>query len=457
MKEFDAIIIGSGQAGTPLATDLADSGYKVALIEKERVGGTCLNVGCTPTKAYVASARRAYVARNSDEHGVSTNGDVKINLQQIKKRKDEIIDPSRESIVEHLKDHEQISLFRGKAEFTGHYTLRVNEDELTTDRIFVNTGARPRIPESFASIPFLTNKTILELEKIPEHLIVVGGGPVGLEFSQIFRRFGSKVTIIDRADRLMRSEDEDVSEVIANILEDEGIDILSNSKGIKGKKEGEELIVSLEQEGDKREVRGSHVLLAAGRIPNTSELGLENTNIEKDEKGYIKVDDHCATSQEGVYAMGDCNGRGAFTHTSFNDYQIVRSHLFNDGNKKISDRFTCYALYIDPPFARVGLNERQVRDKGIDALMAKMPMDSIARAREKGETKGFLKVLVNKKTEEFLGASFLGINADEYIHTIIDQMYAGNSYKVVRDAVHIHPTVSELLPTLLQNLEPMEK
>lgn len=453
--KFDAIIIGTGQAGPALARELTSNGRKTAIVEEAHFGGTCVNTGCTPTKAYVASARRAFIAKNSANHGIST-GEVKIDLKEIKKRKDQMINASRSGLKETLENTENLTVYQGKGTFAGPKEVLVNGKTIEAEKIFLNAGGRPRIPDGFDRIAYLTNETILELEEIPEHLIIAGGGYVGLEFGQMFRRFGSEVTIIEMADKLLKQEDPEVGETIREIFSEEGINVRLNAECIAGSMENNEVVVNLNcSEGD-REVRGSHLLIATGRTPNTNDLQLEKAGVVTDEKGFITVNDSLQTSKSHIYAMGDCNGQGAFTHTAYNDYQIVASHLFGDGSRKLSDRIPCYAAFIDPPFARVGMNETEIRDKGISARVAYMPMSKIARAKEKGETKGFLKIFIAKETETILGASFLGIGADEYIHAIIDIMYAGAPYTTIRDAVHIHPTVSELIPTMLEKPEDLE-
>ncbi|MCF4100794.1 FAD-containing oxidoreductase [Gillisia sp. M10.2A] len=451
--DFDAIIIGTGQAGTPLAASMAKNGLKVGIIEKSQVGGTCVNNGCTPTKAYVANARRAYIAKNSSDMGVKINGDVTIDLKQIKQRKEDIISESRSSIKEMLESNENITLINGKATFIDGNSIAVNNTTYTAEKIYINVGGRPRIPEGFNGVDYLTNETILQLEEIPEHLIVVGGGYIGLEFGQMFRRFGSKITILDRGSKLLKHEDDDMAQEIANIFKKEQIHIRLNSKCISAKKSGKGIEVNVDCAEGSPSITGSHLLLATGRIPNTSDLGLDKIGVDTDERGYIKVNNSLQTTLDNIWALGDCNGQGGFTHTSYNDFQIVNSHLFEEKKRFLSDRILCYAAFIDPPIARVGLNEEDIRRKGIKAKLAKKPMSEIARAKEKGETQGLLKIFVEEETNKFLGASFLGTGADEYVHTIIDMMYAGASYTALRDAVHIHPTVSELIPTMLEKLE----
>lgn len=454
--KYDAIIIGTGQAGPPLAGKLAGNGYKTVIIEKDQYGGTCVNVGCTPTKAYVASARRAWAAKNSSDLGISVDGEVKIDLKTIKKRKDEIVDESRGGLTDFLENTENLTVYNGHAKFIDNKTVEVNGKKLEADKIFINTGAKPRIPDGFKDVDYLTNRSILELETIPEHLVIVGGGYIGLEFGQMFRRFGSEITIIEQGNQLLSQEDDEFCEAISDIIKNDGINVRFNAECISGSITDDGVVVDLDCEEDDNQLKGSHVLLAAGRIPATDNLGLNQTDIVTDERGYITVSDHLETSVSNVFALGDCNGEGAFTHTAYNDYQIVSSLLFEKGDRTLRDRHTCYACFIDPPLARVGLNEKQVRNKGIDTQIATRPMSRIARAKEKGETQGLLKLIVETDTAQILGATFLGTGADEYIHTIIDMMYAGAPYTTIRDAVHIHPTVSELIPTMLEALEPLK-
>ncbi len=449
--KFDAIIIGTGQAGPPLAVSMAKNGWKVAIIEKGDLGGTCVNVGCTPTKAYVASARRAFIAKNSTDLGIEVNGNIKVNLKNIKARKDNIIKESRVGLEKMLVENENITLIKGKAKFFSNHTVDVEGTKYEADKIYINVGGKPKIPEGFKNVNYLTNESILELEEIPEHLIIVGGGYIGLEFGQMFRRFGSKVTILDRGGQLLKKEDPEFGKAIEEIFTNEGIDVRLNSECISAKNIVGKIEVSVNCEKGKTTLLGSHLLLASGRIPNTGDLGLENTDVSLNERNYIKVNDELQTRALNIWALGDCNGEGAFTHTAYNDFQIVSSRLFEDKKRKLSNRFVCYAAFIDPPLARVGMNAEDIRKAGIKAKVAYRPMTKIARAKEMGETQGMLKIYIEEKTEKILGATFLGTGADEYIHTIIDQMYAGQPFTVIRDAVHIHPTVSELIPTMLEN------
>lgn len=453
MKKFDAIVIGTGQAGPSLAASLAKNGFKTAIFEKSELGGTCVNTGCTPTKAYVASARRAYVASNSQELGVTVEGKVKVDLKKIKERKDKLIADSHSGLEKLFSMYDNLSLIRGKATFVDNTTVEVNGEQISAEKIYINVGGRPRIPEGFQKVNYLTNRSILELEEIPEHLVIVGGGYVGLEFGQMFRRFGSRVTILERGQHLLKREDDDIAEITADILKDNGIEVLLKSDCISATEEDGEIIVSYDCEEGRKTIRSRHVLVAAGRVPNTDDLGLVNTDVTVDKRGFIKVNNELQTNAPNIWALGDCNGEGAFTHTAYNDFQIVNSHLFEDRKRYLSDRFTCYTVFIDPAVARVGLTEKEIIQKGIRAKVAMRPMKKIARAKETGETTGLLKIFIEAETDKILGATFVGPGADEYIHTVIDQMYAGTSYEVIRDAVHIHPTISELIPTLLENLK----
>ena len=453
IKHFDAIIIGSGQAGNPLAASLAEAGKKVALIEKDKLGGTCVNDGCTPTKAYVASARAAWSARNAHHLGVEKIKDVKVDLAAVKARKDKIVNSSRSGLLKMIESNPRITLIRGEATFAEAKTIEVNGAKITADQIFINVGARPLIPEGFEKVKFYTNTSILELEEIPEKLIVIGGSYIGLEFAQIFRRFGSKVTVVEMSDRLINREDDETSKAIAEILQNEGIELELNAKCISGKPFGKNGVeVQVQCGGSQRAIRGSAILLATGRQSNADMLALHNAGIKHDKRYYISVNDHLETNVETIFALGDCNGQGAFTHTAYNDFEIVNSFL-NSGNRKLSDRFLNYALYIDPPLGRAGLSKDEALKKGIEILYGRMEMSAVARAREKGETQGFMEVVIDKNTERIIGATVLGTGGDEIIAVFLAVMYADASYKTLRDSVQAHPTVSELIPTMLQNLK----
>ncbi|GAA0880680.1 FAD-containing oxidoreductase [Algoriphagus jejuensis] len=453
MKKFDAIIIGSGQAGTPLAFRLAKVGMKVALIEKEHLGGTCVNDGCTPTKAYVASARRMWDAMHGAELGVSIPAGAKADLKKIKTRKDSLVKTSVDGIKQGIQESEKLTLLEGEAKFIDQKTLEVNGDKLTAELIYINVGARPASPEIFADVHHLTNKSILKLETVPTHLIIIGASYIGLEFGQMFRRFGSKVTIIEQGDHIIHKEDEEVSNAIREFLAEEGVKFKMNSKVTQAKNTKGGIQLTLETNGKASKVSGSHLLLAVGRKPNSDLLNLEKTGLKPDKKGFIPVDDYLETSVKGIFALGDCNGKGAFTHTAYNDYEIIAQNSFDGKDRKVSDRITTYGLYIDPPLGRAGLTIREAKEKGYKVKIAHKPMDEIARAKEKGETKGFMSVLIDADTDKILGASILGVGGDEIISGILNVMYSQQPYTVIRDSVVPHPTVAELIPTMLGDLK----
>ncbi len=450
MNTYDAIIIGSGQAGTPLVFSMAAKGKKVAFIEKTKVGGTCLNVGCTPTKTYVASARRMWDITHSQDLGIDLEGDFKANLVKIKERKDALISTSVERITKALTKGKNIDFFEGEAHFISNDKIQVNDTILTASQIFINVGGRAFVPEEYKDIPHLTSSSILNLERLPEHLIIIGGSYIGLEFAQIFKRFGSKVTVVVRGDRLISREDKEVSEEILEFLKAEDIEFVFNAKQITPSYDGSKVSLTI---NETTHISGSHLLLAIGRKPNTDLLKVQNTSISVNPRGFINVDDHCQTNIEGIFALGDCNGKGAFTHTAYNDYQIVENYLFGDKSRKISDRITTYGLFVDPPLGRCGMTKAQALNQGIKVLEGKREMKHISRAKEKGETYGFMSVLVDADTEQIIGASVLGTGGDEIITSILNVMYAKQSYKLIRDSIVAHPTVSELIPTTLEKLK----
>jgi pyruvate/2-oxoglutarate dehydrogenase complex dihydrolipoamide dehydrogenase (E3) component len=457
MKAFDAIIIGTGQSGPSLAHSLAGAGMRVAIIERHRFGGTCVNTGCTPTKTLVASAYAAHTARRAGEYGVRIEGPISIDMKKVNERKDYVLGFSTRGVERGLRSNPKVSVYQGHARFTGPHEVRVGDEALAAPRIFINVGGRALVPEipGLKDVPYLTNSSLLDIDFVPPHLLVIGGSYIGLEFAQIFRRFGSKVTVIEMAPRLIPREDDDVSVAVADILKREDIDLQLGVKCMRIAKSNNGIAVTLETETGRGEVVGTHLLLAVGRRPNTDDLGLEKAGVGTDKKGFIEVDDQLQTNVPGVWAMGDCNGRGAFTHTSYNDFEIVTSNLVDNDPRRVSDRITAYNLYIDPPLGRIGMTEAEVRKSGKSALMAKMAMADVSRAFEKGETQGFMKILVDRDTKQFLGASILGVGGDEVIHSVLDLMYAKAPYSVMQRAVHIHPTVSELLPTLLGDLKPL--
>ena len=453
---FDAIVIGAGQAGPPLAVECARQGLRTALIERERLGGTCVNVGCIPTKTLVASARAAQVARRAAEWGVQLDGEVRVDMAAVKARKDGVVNHSRQSLDRWIGGTENLSLIIGAARFIDAHTVEVNGRRLSAPKIFINVGGesvRPPI-EGIDSVPTLDNRSMLELDTLPEHLVVIGGSYIGLEFAQMYRRFGSQVTVVEMAPRLVAREDDEVSAAIQSILEAEGIAVRTGSQCLAvSPRDGR---IAVQTSCGMPEVIGTHLLLATGRKPNTADLGLDRAGIATDARGYITVNDQLETSAAGVWAMGDCNGRGAFTHTAYNDYEIVSGNLFRDEHRKVRDRIMAYALFIDPPLGRVGLTEREVRERGQPALVGRMPMTRVGRAREAGETQGFMKVLVDAQTRQILGAALLGLSADEVIHTFVDTMAARQPYTTLRRTMHVHPTVSELIPTLLSDLKPLQ-
>jgi pyruvate/2-oxoglutarate dehydrogenase complex dihydrolipoamide dehydrogenase (E3) component len=455
--QYDAIIIGTGQAGPGLAGRLAAAGKKVAIIERKFFGGTCVNTGCIPTKTMVASAYAAHLARRASDFGVMTGGNVTVDMKRVKARKDEISGKSRTGVESSLKHLENCTVYEGHARFESREVVGVGDLRLTAPQIFINVGARAVVPDmpGLDQVPYLTNSSMMFVDFLPRHLIIVGGSYIGLEFGQMFRRFGSEVTIIEMASRLIRKEDQDISDSIKQILEAEGIEIRLNAECIGFAKRGEEIIARAQCDEGSPEVPGSHVLLAVGRRPNTDDLGLENAAVEVDERGYIKVDDQLRTSVPGIWALGDCNGKGGFTHTSYNDFEIVAANLLDNDPRKVSDRITAYALYIDPPLGRAGMTEAQVRESGKRALVAIRPMTRVSRAIEKGETQGLMKIVVDADTKRILGAAILGTGGDEAIHSILDVMYAKAPYTLIQRAMHIHPTVSELIPTMLGDLKPM--
>ena len=456
---LDAIIIGSGQAGPFLAAKLAAAGMRTALIEREHLGGTCVNDGCMPTKTLVASARAAHMARRAAEYGVSLVGGVAVDMKVVKARKDRIVNQSIQNLTQWLTDMPNLRLVRGHARFTAAHAIQVDGEVLEAPKIFINVGGRAVLPDwpGLHGVPMLTNTTILELDTLPEHLLVVGGSYIGLEFAQMYRRFGARVTVLEAADRLIVREDPEVSREVQDMLEAEGVKFHLGVRGAQAMAlpGGAGMRVAFNAAGVALRVDASHALAAVGRRPNTDDLGLQCTAIATDAHGFIHVDDQLRTNVAGVWALGDVNGRGAFTHTSYNDFEIVAANLFDNDPRRSSDRIPAYALFIDPPLGRVGMTETEVRATGRPALMGVMPMSRVGRARERGETQGFMKVLVDAQTERFLGAALLGIEGDEVVHLLIDAMAADLSYKVIQRAVHIHPTVSELIPTLLGTLKPL--
>ncbi len=460
IESFDAIVVGAGQAGPAIAARCSQEGLRTALIERGHLGGTCVNVGCVPTKTLVASARAIHMARRGDEYGFSA-GDIRVDMARVMARKDTIVQHSRHGLGEWMKGLKQTEVISGDARFVAPATLEVAGRRLTAPRIFLNVGGRSVRPDlpGIDSVATLDNVSVMDLREVPEHLAIIGGSYIGLEFAQMMRRFGAEVTVVERSARLLPREDEDVSDGIRAILQAEGVRFALASECISLAREGDRIVVGAACASEQPGIVASHVLLAVGRRPNTDGLGLDVAGIQTDARGFVVVDEQCRSSADGVWAVGDCNGRGAFTHTSWNDHEIVVANLFDHDRRKISDRIPCYALFIDPALGRIGMSETEARaeakSSGRKLLRAKMPMQRVGRAREAGETQGFMKVLVDADSQRILGAAILGLNGDEVIHALLDVMAAGLPYTAVSRTVHIHPTVSELVPTLLQQLRPV--
>ena len=455
-EPFDAIVVGAGQAGPAIAARCSKQGLRTAVVERGHFGGTCVNVGCVPTKTLVASARALHQARRGAEFGFDA-GPIRVDMARIKARKDGIVGASRAGVEAWLRGLKQTEVIVGDARFVAPATLEVAGRRLTAPRIFLNVGGRSVRPDlpGIDSVPTLDNTSIMELDRVPEHLVIVGGSYIGLEFAQLMRRFGAEVTVVERSARLLPREDEDVSDGIRAILEAEGVRFALASECISLSRDADGIVVGAACASAEPPIVGSHLLLAVGRRPNTDGLGLEAAGIATDARGFIAVDEQCRSSAEGVWAVGDCNGRGAFTHTSWNDHEIVVANLFDDDPRRLTDRIPCYALFIDPALGRIGMTETEARASGRKLLRAKMPMQRVGRAREAGETQGFMKVLVDADSRLILGAAILGMNGDEVVHSLLDVMAAGQPYTAISRTVHIHPTVTELIPTLLQQLRPV--
>jgi pyruvate/2-oxoglutarate dehydrogenase complex dihydrolipoamide dehydrogenase (E3) component len=458
MTHFDAIVIGTGQSGPSLAHRLAKEGRRVAIAERKRFGGTCVNNGCIPTKSLIASARAAHVARRAADFGVVIDGPVQVDMKAVKARKDAIVRVSNEGVEEGLREADGITVFTDHARFVGQRQVAVGDDVLSADEIFINVGARADIPPipGIDQVPYLDNSSMMAVDFLPSHLVILGGSYIGLEFGQMYRRFGSEVTIIQRNERLAPREDADISQAIREILEDEGIRILTDADATRIESRTGQVAVTVTVSGMTTEVTGSHLLVATGRRPNTDDLGHDKTGVEVDARGYIKVDGQLRTNVPGIFAMGDCNGRGAFTHTSYNDFEIIAANLFEGDSRRVEDRILTYGLFIDPPLGRAGMTETDVRSKGIKALVAKMPMEDVGRAYERSETKGFMKVIVDAETKQLLGAALLGIEGDEIVQGLLDMMYAKAPYTVIQRAMHIHPTVYEMIPYIFEDLQPLD-
>jgi pyruvate/2-oxoglutarate dehydrogenase complex dihydrolipoamide dehydrogenase (E3) component len=457
MNRYDAIIIGTGQAGPSLAARLAHAGLRVSIIERGKFGGTCVNNGCTPTKTLVASAYAARLAQRAADYGVELGGPVKMDMARVKARKDALVEHATKSVEKWLRSLANTTVYTGHARFLDSHTVAVGADTLTGERVFIDVGGRPKVPDlpGIDQVSYLTSESMMDIDFLPEHLLIVGGSYVGLEFGQMYRRFGSKVTIVEMAPRLIGREDPDVSDALRDILAAEDIEIRLDATCLALEPAKDGILLRLDCRIGAPTVAGTHVLLAVGRAPNTNDLGLKEAGIEVDAAGYIKVDETLKTSAQNVYALGDCNRRGAFTHTAYNDYEIVADNLLNSANRKVSDRIPIYGLFTDPPLGRLGMSETEALRAGYKILIGRLPMTDVARAREKGETQGFMKVVVDANSKQILGAAILGVGGDEAVQSLVDAMYAHLPYTNVQHGVRIHPTVSELIPTVLEKLTPI--
>ncbi|MEO8753031.1 MAG: FAD-containing oxidoreductase [Casimicrobiaceae bacterium] len=456
-ERYDAIVIGTGQAGPSLAVRLAGTGQRVAIIERKRFGGTCVNNGCMPTKTLVASAYAAHLVRRAADFGVTIDGPVGVDMKRVKARKDMVADTASGNIATWLKSTANVDVFEGHGRFESATSVRVNGELLQADRIFVNVGGRALVPDmpGLHEVSYLTNSSMMDVDYLPEHLIVIGGSYIGLEFGQMYRRFGSRVTIVEKMPRIIAREDPDVAEGVTRILRHEGVAVETGAECMVVEKRGAQIAVKLDCAEGRREIVGSHLLLAVGRVPNTGDLGLAAAGVATDGRGFITVDDMLCTNVPGIFAIGDCNGRGAFTHTSYNDYEIVADNLLNGAQRSVRDRIVAYGLFIDPPLGRIGMTDTEVRKSGRRALTGTRAMTRVGRAVEKGEVQGFMKITVDADTKEILGAAILGLSGDEAIHCLLDAMYLKAPYTAIQRMVHIHPTVAELIPTVLGELAPL--
>lgn len=457
-EQYDAIIIGAGQSGPFLAARLAGAGRKVALVEQKHLGGTCVNDGCTPTKTLVASARAAWAARHAVDFGVLVKGPVTVDMKAVKARKDKVVGASVKSLTDWLGSYKTLDYIQATGSFVSPTEVRAGKRVLTAPQIFINVGATASIPAwpGLRSVPFLTNTSMMNVDTLPGHLIIAGASYIGLEFAQMYARFGSKVTVIERGARPARREDEDISAAIRSILEAEGVTFMFETTVEAVAKAGHGVLLSLKSKDRLASIEGTHLLVALGRTPNSAGLNLEAAGLETDARGFIPVDDHLRTGVKGIWAMGDINGRGAFTHTSYNDFEIVADNVVDGGRRSIGGRIPVYGLFIDPPLGRIGMSEAEVRKSGRKALMATMPMARVSRAKERGETQGLMKVLVDAQSKQVLGAAILGIGGDEIVHSLLQLMAAGTPYTTMMRTVHIHPTVTELIPTMLADLKPLD-
>ena len=457
-EQFDAIIIGAGQSGPFLAAKLAGAGQKVAVIERTHIGGTCVNDGCTPTKTLVASARAAWAARHAAEFGVVLKGGVSVDMRAIKARKDKVVNASVTSLTDWLGGLETLEYIKGSGSFVSPTEVAVNGRTLTAPQIFLNPGATASVPDwpGLETVSYLTNTTMMDLDVLPDHLVIAGASYIGLEFAQMYARFGAKVTVIERGPRPASREDEDISASIRDILEADGVSFLFDTTVEGVARAGSGILLSLLTGERRASIEASHLLIALGRTPNSADLNLTAAGLETDKRGFIPVDDNLRTKVPGIWAMGDINGRGAFTHTSYNDFEIVADNVLDHGDRSIAKRIPVYGLFIDPPLGRIGISETEARKSGKKVLMGVMPMAKVSRAKERGETQGLMKVLVDAETKRVLGAAILGIGGDEIVHSLLQLMAGDLPYTSMMHTVHIHPTVTELIPTLLADLKPLE-
>ena len=456
---YDAIVIGSGQAGTPLSQALAAAGMRTALVEREHVGGTCINEGCTPTKTMVASGRVAYLARRGADYGVHT-GPIRVDMLRVRKRKRDIVDLFRGGSQRRVQRAKNLDLLLGHAEFTGPSSISVRDKKhttrlLTADRFFINAGCRPAVPKIFGldGVPFLDSTSVMELNAVPEHLLVLGGGYIGLEFGQLFRRLGSRVTIVQSGPSLLAREDPDVASSVAGILKEDGIQVLLDARAEKVARRGSRVHLKIRFGGKMRSVEGSHLLVATGRIPNSDTLNLQAAGVSTDARGFIEVNEKLQTTSKNVFALGDIKGGPAFTHISYDDFRIIRTNLIEMGNASTSGRLVPYTVFIDPQLGRVGLSETEARERHLEFRVAKMPMNYVARALEVDETRGFMKVIVDKKSNQILGAAVLGLEGGEIMSQIQIAMMGKLPYTVLQNAVFAHPTLSESLNNLFSHFE----